>query len=61
VLVGIEDVIERMMGAGKLDIEEIISMTRTEYSFWMMDLEYDECGQPKASSNGWHLAHKAGS
>ena len=30
-LVGIEDVTERMMGAGKLDIEEIISMTRIEY------------------------------
>jgi hypothetical protein len=32
------------MGAGESDIEERISITRAEYSFWRMDLEYDECG-----------------
>jgi hypothetical protein len=41
-VVGIDDDIE-WMDAGKLDIKEI-SMTRTEYSFYRMNLEYEECG-----------------
>jgi hypothetical protein len=32
------------MSAGESDIDERISMTRTEYSFYMMDIEDNECG-----------------
>ena len=38
------------MDAEKLNIERRISMTRQEYSFWRVNLESDECGEPKGSS-----------
>ena len=34
------------MGAGELDIEERILVTRTKYSIYMMNLEYYKYGQP---------------
>ena len=40
------------MGAEKLNIEKRISTTRQEYSFWRMNLESDECGEPRGGSSG---------
>jgi len=34
------------IGAEQLDIEERISMTTMKYSFYRMNLKYDEYGQP---------------
>lgn len=36
------------MGIGKLDIDERILLIRIEYSFYMIDLEYDEYQQSSA-------------
>ena len=35
------------MGAEELNIEKIISMTRIKYLFYVINLEYDECGKTK--------------
>ena len=45
------------MNAEKLNIERRILMTKQEYSFWRVNLESDECGEPNGVSVPVVAAH----